>query len=47
MVVQPRENNAFGSLITAFQYLKRAYKKMGRDSLSGGVVIGQGGMFLN
>ena len=36
-----------GDLIAAFQYLKRAYRKDGRDSLSGSVVIGRGVMALN
>ena len=36
-----------GDLIEAFQYLKGATGKLGRDSLSGSVVIGQGIMALN
>ena len=34
-------------LIAAFQCLKGDTGKMGRDSLSGSVVIGQGAMVLN
>ena len=36
-----------GGLIPALQFLKGAYKKNKRNSLSGSVVIGQGGMALN
>ena len=34
-------------LAAAFQCLKGATGRLGRDSWSGGVVIGQGGMALN
>ena len=37
----------WGDLIAAFQYLKGATGKMGRDSASGSIVIGQGVMVLN
>ena len=37
----------WGDLIAAFQYLKGAVGKMGRDVLSGRVGIGQGVMVLN
>ena len=37
----------WGDLIAAFQYLKGATGKMGRDFLQGHVVIGQGIMALN
>ncbi|PKU44796.1 pol- hypothetical protein [Limosa lapponica baueri] len=36
-----------GDLIAAHQYLKGAYRELGRDSLSGSVVTGQGVMVLN
>jgi len=36
-----------GDLIAAFQYLKGPTGKVERDSLSGGIVIGQGLMALN
>ncbi|PKU31041.1 hypothetical protein llap_18654 [Limosa lapponica baueri] len=36
-----------GDLIAAFQYLKGATGELGRDSLSGGVVTGQGVTVLN
>ena len=36
-----------GDLISAFQYLKRAYKQGGSSCLQGWIVIGQGGMVLN
>ncbi|CAM9586350.1 unnamed protein product, partial [Bubo scandiacus] len=41
------KTSLWGNLIEAFQYLKRATGKMGRDSLSGSVVTGQGVMVLN
>ena len=37
----------WGDLIVAFQYLKGATGKLGRDSLSGSVGIGQGVMVFN
>ena len=37
----------WGDLIVAFQYLKVSTEKLGSDSLSGSVVIGQGVMALN
>ncbi|PKU28936.1 hypothetical protein llap_20760 [Limosa lapponica baueri] len=36
-----------GDLTAAFQYLKGATGELGRDSLSGSAVTGQGGMVLN
>ena len=41
------ERRLRGDLIVAFQYLKGAYRKDGRDSLSGNVVIGGGVTVLN
>ena len=46
-VVQPGEEKASGRPLAAFQYLKGATGKMGRGSLSGSVVIGQGVTVLN
>jgi len=37
----------WGELIAAFQYLKGALRKMGRNTLAQHVVIGQGVMVLN
>ena len=37
----------WGDLTAACQYLKGATGKLGRDSSSGGAVIGHGGMDLN
>ncbi|NAW49654.1 hypothetical protein FGF92_23765 [Salmonella sp. gx-f5] len=34
-------------LIAASRYLKGAYRKLGRDSASGKIVTGPGGMALN
>ena len=36
----PEKRRLWGHLIVAFQYLKGATGKMGKDSLSGGVAIG-------
>ena len=37
----------WGDIIVAFQYLKGATGKMGRDFLSGSIGIGRGVMVLN
>lgn len=36
-----------GDLTAAFHYLKGPTEKLGRDSLSGNIVTGQGGTALN
>jgi len=41
-IVQSEGKKAPGDLIVGFQYLKGAIKKLGTNSLSGSVVIGQG-----
>ena len=44
--VQPEKRRLQVDFIAAFQYLKGATEKMGRDSWSGSVVVGQGVMVL-
>lgn len=43
----PEKRRLGADIVAAFQYMREAFKKCGRDFLPGPVVTGQGAMILN